>query len=274
MPSGTPKNRRPCKGATKTGLPCRLQADADGLCATHSREPLLQCSASTPDGERCRSWAGPEGLCQGHNGTTPPEDRRCTAICTGGTTRPERKGERCTRWAAPGLNVCSKHGVSKKARAAGQRRVAEAKAEVKARKLMNTYGRKIETTAVEALLEEVKWTAGHVAWLRERVGELEQHELGWGTTRVKEGGHDGGVTQEAEINVLLKLYKEERTHLLRVCTTAISAGIEERRIRLAESQGSLVAEVIKKILGDLNLSTEQQAKVHEIVPRHLRALSA
>lgn len=205
--------------------------------------------------------------------TEPPDERRCTGILSGGTTRPEVAGDRCTQWACVGLTVCRSHGASKKAQAAGKRRAAAAAAEKKARELVETYGRKIETTAVEALLDEVQWTAGHVAWLRERVGELEQNELAWGTTRIKEGGDDRGVTEEAVPNVFLKLYQAERTHLVKVCTEAIRAGIEERRVRLAEAQGNLVAQVIKGILDDLGLSDNQLAKVSEIVPRHLRALA-
>lgn len=147
-------------------------------------------------------------------------------------------------------------------------------AEAKARGLMETYGRKIETTAVEALLDEVQWTAGHVAWLRQRVADLEEHDVVWGTTQIKTGGDDGGHTEAAEPNVWLKLYQAERTHLVKVCSEAIRCGIEERRVRLAEQQGQLVAQVIRAILGDLDLTPEQAARVPDVVPRHLRALAA
>ncbi|MFF7881050.1 hypothetical protein ACH40F_07765 [Streptomyces sp. NPDC020794] len=149
---------------------------------------------------------------------------------------------------------------------------------------MATYGRKIETTATAALLDEVQWTAGHVAWLRERVQEIEsaavvagtdsEHPLIWGVTREKEGGEDRGITSEAAPNIWLKLYQQERTHLVKVCSEAIRAGIEERRVRIAEEQGALVAQAIRAILGDLNLTVEQQRRIPEIVPRHLRALSS
>ncbi|MDX3245841.1 hypothetical protein [Streptomyces sp. ME18-1-4] len=157
-------------------------------------------------------------------------------------------------------------------------------AEEKVRRLVETYGRKIDTTAGEALLEEVQWTAGHVAWLRERVQEIEseaavagvdgEHPLVWGVTKRKLGGEDRGTTEEAVPNVWLKLYQQERDHLVKVCSAAIKAGIEERRIQLAEQQGALVAQAIRAILGDLQLTAEQQARVPEVVPRHLRALAS
>jgi hypothetical protein len=190
-------------------------------------------------------------------------------------------GGLCEKFAMSGQRVCRKHGgAAPQARAAAERRVVEGKA----RAVMVTYGGKIETTATEALLEEVQRTAGHVAWLGDRVREIEseaavagsdgEHPLVWGVTKSKSGGEDRGVTEEAVPSVWLKLYQQERTHLVRVCSEAIRAGIEERRVRLAEAQGALIAQAIRSILGDLQLSPEQQARVSEVVPRHLRALSA
>jgi hypothetical protein len=190
-----------------------------------------------------------------------------------------RGGAQCATYAMRGQDVCRSHGgASKQARAKAQERLVEERA----RGLMATYGRKIETTATEALLDEVQWTAGHVAWLRERVQEIESaatdsdgtDPLVWGVTRKKTGGEDFGTTEEAAPNIWLKLYQTERAHLVKVCAEAIKAGIEERRIKLAEQQGELVAHAIRAILADLGLSAEQQARVPEVVPRHLRALAS
>ena len=205
-----------------------------------------------------------------------PDERRCTAHYSP-SNREGKGGQRCTGWAMQGQNVCGFHGgQNPTAKAAAARRIAEERAKV----LVETYGRKVNTTATEALLEEVQWTAGHVAWLRERVQEIEanagdtENALVWGTVRRKTGGEDWGETEEATPNIFLKLYQQERSHLVKVCGEAIRAGIEERRVRLAEQQGELVASAIRKILDDLGLTPEQQAMVPSIVPRHLRALSA
>ncbi|WP_369043499.1 hypothetical protein [Streptomyces sp. Midd1] len=227
----------------------------------------------------------------------PTDRRRCTAHKKG---QNGEKGERCRAWALKGQTVCRSHGgKAPQNLKAGQRRIAEERA----LGLMETYGRKIETTASEALLDEVKWTAGHVAWLRDRVREIEDraHEqeqepakertedddrwgrgsrrgeenpLIWGITRYKSGGDDHGTTEEAAPNIWLRLYQSERTHLVKVCAAAISAGIEERKVRMAEQHGALVAQVIRAILADLQLTTEQQARVPDVVPRHLRALAS
>lgn len=205
-----------------------------------------------------------------------PDERRCTAHYSP-SNREGKGGQRCTGWAMQGQNVCGFHGgQAPQNKAAAKKRMIEEKA----RRLVDTYGVKVQTTATEALLEEVQWTAGHVAWLRERVQEIEtaagggESALVWGVTRRKSGGEDWGETEEAAPSIWLKLYQQERTHLVRVCAEAIKAGIEERRVRLAEQQGELVAAAIKRILDELHLTREQLERVPEIVPRHLRAIAA
>jgi hypothetical protein len=139
-----------------------------------------------------------------------------------------------------------------------------------------TYGLPRDISPTDALLEEVRYTAGHVAWLRERVREIEAADLVWGRTEEVDRGSGEfagtDVTHAAKPNVWLELYYRERAHLVAVTKAAISAGIEERRVKLAEDQGALLVKVIRGILGDLDLSAAQNAKVTEVVPRHLRAV--
>ncbi|WP_157536207.1 hypothetical protein [Kitasatospora mediocidica] len=239
------------------------------LSPDHPTRPGERCSKRRVDGEEYCWSHGPDG--------PPPDHRRCK-----GNYRPSHKtypGERCRQPVMRYQTVCIAHGGRLPNNLLGARRRAT---EERCRKLVTMYGRKIETTATEALLDEVQWTAGHVAWLRERVQELEagtpitagpEHPLVWGTVRRKTGGQDWGETEEAGPTVWVKLYQQERAHLVKVCGEAIRAGIEERRVKLAESQGALVAQAIRKILDDLDLTAEQAARVHDIVPRHLRAIA-
>lgn len=204
-------------------------------------------------------------------------------ICTGH----RKDGLPCEGAAVTGSDKCRMH-LGKKAGPVA----AAAKAEAKAARIMATYGLPIETNATQALIDEVQRTAGHVEWLAQRVRELDtdpanledpdgsvragngRHPLVWGVTRIKEGGHDGGITEEAQPSIWLKLYQQERAHLVRVCAESIKAGVDERMVRLAEEQGRQIAGVIRGILEDLVLTPEQQARVREIVPRRLRAVSA
>ena len=51
---------------------------------------------------------------------------------------------------------------------------------------------------------------------------------------------------------------------------AISAGIEERRVQLAEAQGQLVAEIFRRVFARLDLTPEQSARVPAVVSEELR----
>lgn len=256
----------------------------------------VRCIADNSRGRRCQGEVQPgRDVCVTHDPDNPrggyappPEGRRCRATASGGANRPERAGERCDRWTQPGMSVCYAHGG---AAPQVQRKAAQRLMEEHARNLVATYGLKVETTPEAAILDEVQWTAGHVAWLRERVQEIEaapeafdpddpesvqalRDSLIWGVTKRKTGGDDRGVTEEAVPHIWLRLYQQERDRLIKVCAEAIRCGIEERRVRLAEQDGQLVANAIRGILADLQLTPEQQARVSEIVPRRLRELVA
>lgn len=183
-------------------------------------------------------------------------------------------GNTCRRFPVEGATRCKLHGG---ASPQVKKKIERQQAEKALAEAVATYGLPVDVSPTEALLDEVKWTAGHVAWLRARVQEMEAAALSWGTRSIvdKQGGEFPGVdtTEAAAPPVLLDLYQRERKHLVDVCAKALQAGVEERRVRLAESQGALLADVIRRILGDLNLTAEQSALVSEVVPRHLRAVS-
>jgi hypothetical protein len=225
----------------------------------------------------------------------------------------KRDGNPCGAAPIKGGKRCVRHGgKAPQVQAAAARRVAEADAKEQMVKAVRTLGLPIDIDPGKALLDEIHWTAGHVAWLRDKVQELETvgnltrgtadkttwnkdgdsefhegsdesgnpnaHSLVWGQTeyRDKTGGDDAGqtVVEQAGINIWYQLYLKEREHLAKVCALALKAGIEERKVKLAESQGLLVADAIRRILSALGLTPEQQQLVPEVVPRELRALAA
>ncbi len=151
-------------------------------------------------------------------------------------------------------------------------------AEASARKAVETYGLPRDISPTDALLEEVRYSAGHVAWLRIRVAELEAQDLVWGITEEadKQATEFAGTdtTRSATANMWLELYHRERKHLLDLVKTAISVGIEERRVRLAEAQGSLMNDVIRRILARLSLTADQSALLPVVVPEELRRAAA
>lgn len=128
------------------------------------------------------------------------------------------------------------------------------------------YGDPVDVTPGEALLGEVRRTAGHVAFLEARVREavLEEEEA---TKGAKEGS-----SVEHRVRILRDLYERERKHLTTVCQVALHAGVEERAVRVAERWGDELARMLGSILEDLKLTAEQQRRAPEVVGRHLRVL--
>lgn len=179
-------------------------------------------------------------------------------------------GVQCARFAIMGGTTCRVHGSgNKRSKLAAKRNVEEAAAKA----AMVTLGLPVDGSATDLLLGEVRWATGHVQWLRGKVQELDPQMLVWGTTKVvvSEDGRD--TTQAAAASMWYELYDRERKHQATLLALALKSGVDERRVRLAESQGEQVAAAIKAILADLGLTAEQQAAAPEVASRHLRLLA-
>jgi hypothetical protein len=186
----------------------------------------------------------------------------------------ERAGQPCRKPAMHGQDVCGSHGgQSPQAKNAAAARIAEAAAS----KVLRRFGGPVDTTPTEALLDAVKWTAGYVAWLRDKVAGVDE-------TRPADEDEQATVDERAltqhstasgkrEASVWVDLLGQWHDRLVRICSDAIRAGIEERRVRIAEQQGALVADVIRKILSQLDLTAEQAARAGNVVPLELRRLA-
>jgi hypothetical protein len=122
----------------------------------------------------------------------------------------------------------------------------------------------IDTTPSEALLDAVKWTAGYVAWLRDKVAGVDEPRSPADEDARSAKADDKALTQRStqtgkrEASVWVDLLGQWHDRLVRICAEAIRAGIEERRVRIAEQQGALVADVIRKILDQLDLTPSRR----------------
>jgi hypothetical protein len=141
--------------------------------------------------------------------------------------------------------------------------VRKAKEQVAAEAVAN-YGLPREIEPHAALLEELHRTAGVVAWLGDVVGELDTPE-GKGPLIEK-------TVFGEQASVWVKLHRDERKHFLDVAKTCVAAGIEERRVRIAEEQGRLLAAAVTGILEDLGVA--DNPGVPAIVRRHLSLVAA
>jgi hypothetical protein len=112
-----------------------------------------------------------------------------------------------------------------------------------------------------ALLEEVHRTAGHVAYLSKKVQELNDESLIWNKTMESEEDLQGGEASYAkkikehrnEVSRWYDLYERERKHLASVANAALKAGVEERRVRLAERGVDTLEAAITAALQDLGV---------------------
>ncbi|MFG1826735.1 hypothetical protein ACGFIJ_30005 [Microbispora bryophytorum] len=131
----------------------------------------------------------------------------------------------------------------------------------------------MEIEPAVALLEEVRRTAGHVAWLGAKVAEMDEDDLVWGVTEEveKSSGEFPGTdtTKAAKPNVWLQLYRDERKHLVDVSAAAVRAGVDAAIVKLTQQQGVLLAEVIRRTAD--GLLAEVLAVVGDGAAERLRA---
>lgn len=122
------------------------------------------------------------------------------------------------------------------------------------------FGRPMEINPLDALIMCIKICAGEVKWLSDRMVNLDEVDFVEDTIAGKQ----------------FHLYARERTKrmqdLARFSHMAISLGIAERAVKLAETYGEMIARLIQGILADLELNEEQRARAPQIVRRHLIAL--
>jgi hypothetical protein len=185
----------------------------------------------------------------------------------------------CRKAASTGLTVCTAHGgKTPNARA----KSAKARAELAAAREVTRFGRRVQVHPAEALVDLVHWTAGEVAYWREKVAEVEAADgvtgLTWGRTVEvdKRSGEFPGVdvTEEAKPHVAYAMLVDASNRLATYAAAALRAGVDERRVQLAERQGTAIASAIRAILDALQLTPEQWERVPLIVPAQLRLLTS
>lgn len=143
---------------------------------------------------------------------------------------------------------------------------------IEAARLVEQYGLPRSIDPHDALLEELARTAGHVDWLRVQVGLVEESAL-VGPVGQSGTGKDGTTHHpEGRPNPWLALYQSEREHLVRVASACAKAGIEERRVRLAEEQGQMIAQVLRSVLEKCGIDPADR-RVGSIVREELMAIN-
>jgi hypothetical protein len=179
--------------------------------------------------------------------TTDPRPAGHGDRCDG----PKRQGTgTCTQRAGwgtphPGVGRCKLHlGSTPSHVAAGQRALAE--------RAVQTYGAPREVTPIQAMVELLHDSAGHVAWLRGIVQATDPDALIWGkadeVNRV--GGEFPGVDTKysAAPSVWLVQYDKERRFLLDVSRDLARLGIAWDAREAIRKQGAALASVVRDVV--------------------------
>lgn len=165
------------------------------------------------------------------------EERNVRPLCGA----KKKSGEPCRAFAGQGtdhkgVGRCKDHlGNSPSHKQAAV--TAEAQAQ------MVTLGAPLDVTPMQALQGVLKATAGHVAHLADRVGQLP----------------DLGETHESR--AILRLYGDERDRLARYSKAALDAGFTEAEIKLGEKQTELMGKLLEAIMNELDLTQDQRKQV-------------
>jgi len=120
----------------------------------------------------------------------------------------------------------------------------------------------IEMNPVEAIIWCIRISAGEVQWLSEQIAKLDKEDWIENTVIGK------------QMNLFVRERKEAQYRLFKFSRDAISLGLAERAIKLAEMYGEVLARFMKGVLDDLNLTTEQKKQAPYIVRKHLILLES
>lgn len=168
-------------------------------------------------------------------------DRRCVAKTKG-------TGEQCRRFAIAGATVCRAHGGgAPQVRERARERVAR----TAAMRILEDLGTPPPDDGrhpIEHLLEELRQSAMVAGYL------------------------GGLAATEGPGDPIWRAWERERDRRAWLAKTALGAGIEERHVRVAESNAVQLATALRGILTDLGIV--QDRSVVAVVQRRLRALSA
>lgn len=132
--------------------------------------------------------------------------------------------------------------------------------------------RKLNVTPWEALLEEVRRTAGAVAWLQLKVGETEDDEQLLEDTQSLDD--EGMASGPAPMRPWYRMYVAERQWLGRVSKMALDAGVAERMVAQMELEGEKIAAILMATLDAAELTPEQWERARDTMRTQLMSLTS
>lgn len=192
----------------------------------------------------------------GSNLAKPTASRRCTAHKKG---EGGEKGERCKAWALKGQKVCRVHGGgAPQNRAAGERRVAEARLEEETRRALAI----LDVPPVDNPLTALSELAGQViAWKNALAGQVNQLE----NIRFTDDKRSEQLRSE------VALYERAMDRCVNVLGTIGRLRIDERLAAISEQQATTVIGAIEAALTHAGVTGPEATAAKAVAARHLRS---
>lgn len=175
------------------------------------------------------------------------------------------KGERCNAWPVKGATVCVAHGGN----APQVRAKAAVRAEVMAWGLGDAH-----IDPAETLLRLLSQSAARAQRYADELEEMVAESPTLRQALVAQAYGEFGPVGDF-VRGLVQLEAQERDRCANFAARAIAAGLAERQVRLAERQGALIADLLRRVLDDpeLGLTDTQRAAVPDVARRHLGLVS-
>lgn len=224
---------------------------------------------NTPTGKKAATRAAKAAKAEGDWGAALVRPRYCAAHNV-------RDGSPCRKPPLKDDVVCKYHGggtaVAKRRQAVN----AEIAKTVAALKKLGVDV--VQRDPREVLLEQVYNASAMEQALAGLIRDLDEKHVS------KMGAVDYITTDDGVVPVpdplgsiaqaRLDLYAQWMDRAARVAKMALDAGIEERLVRLAEGQASLIVQTMKNVLAQLDLTPEQLERASKLAANELRLLAA
>jgi hypothetical protein len=168
----------------------------------------------------------------------------------------KKNGERCRKFAGegtshPGIGACKYHGGS-----TGTHERAALKRELTKRMVM--LGEPVQNVSgLQALLQELARSTGHVGWLGQQIADMTQDEL----------GTPYGVA-------LTSMYGVERDRKARIARLVVESGVDEKNIQVMEAQMVILGQALSKACDTAGLAPNMKRRVGAALREELAAVEA
>lgn len=219
-------------------------------------------------------------------------ERRAGAEVWFETCRGHRtNGLPCKKYPVTHTRVCERHGGSApQVKATASRKAIEDDIrKTLASELVRANPETLRTDPIQGLMWEVAMSAQAVEWLALQMGDLNvpRPNEGDGPMRGIIGVNDDGTPRFAQpasqlwgpdrqgsltTHVLYQMWCEERDRHARMCALAIKAGVSERMVAIAESQGIQIVSVIAFALDSMDVPAAEKVKARAAAAARLREL--